>query len=158
MLASIRPEWRSREVGEVRERFSTPMESPWHMVVGYGTRHEVTRLSYVLLHYRNHVMTRYYGLYYGYRSFVRGNYRPGQMLDAIIIAGLRSWRRVERERERWVSFFFWKWNIYPQKRWFFLEFASKFILETVGRWANICIYSNDYWSFVTLIFVVTVEF
>lgn len=28
------------------------------------------------------------------------------MLDAIIIAGLRSWRRVERERERWVSFFF----------------------------------------------------
>lgn len=106
MLASIRPEWRSREVGEVRERFSTPMESPWHMVVGYGTRHEVTRLSYVLLHYRNHVMTRYYGLHYGYRSFVRGNYRPGQMLDAIIIAGLRSWRRVERERERWVSFFF----------------------------------------------------
>lgn len=100
MLASIRPEWRSREVGEVRERFSTPMESPWHMVVGYGTRHEVTRLSYVLLHYRNHVMTRYYGLHYGYRSFVRGNYRPGQMLDAIIIAGLRSWRRVERERER----------------------------------------------------------
>lgn len=106
MLASIRPEWRSREVGEVRERFSTPMESPWHMVVGYGTRHEVTRLSYVLLHYRNHVMTRYYGLHYGYRSFVRDNYRPGQMLDAIIIAGLRSWRRVERERERWVSFFF----------------------------------------------------
>ena len=97
MLASIRPEWRSREVGEVRERFSTPMESPWHMVVGYGTRHEVTRLSYVLLHYRNHVMTRYYGLHYGYRSFVRGNYRPGQMLDAIIIAGLRSWRRVEME-------------------------------------------------------------
>ena len=28
------------------------------------------------------------------------------MLDAIIIAGLRSWRRVEREREMGVVFFF----------------------------------------------------
>lgn len=51
----------------------------WDASRGYAILH-------VLLHYRNHVMTRYYGLHYGYRSFVRGNYRPGQMLDAIIIA------------------------------------------------------------------------
>lgn len=57
------------------------------------------------------------------------------MLDAIIIAGLRSWTHGERERERDGHFF----GIFILKSVDFSNLYSN-LFETVGRWADICIY------------------
>lgn len=63
-----------------------------------GTRHEVPRC--VLSHYRNHVMTWYYGQHYGHRSFAAGgNYRPSKyyaccssVITVARIAWSASWK------------------------------------------------------------------
>lgn len=99
-------------------------------------------------------MTRYYGLHYGYRSFVRGNYRPGQMLDAIIIAGLRSWREREGGGDGNPFLFWGEWNFYFQKKQsiLFVNYCVPYVgisysnlLEVVGRWMDICIYLWCLW-------------
>lgn len=82
------------------------------------------------------------------------------MLDAIIIAGLRSWRRVEREREREMGVVFFGNGIFILKS---VDFSWNLHRNLYSKPLGdgqifVYIYSNDYWRFVTLIFVVTVEF